>query len=93
MRRARPDSVAGTQEHDCALGQSTYSPKSRAAPYISTMDEQLRKFMKQGFGVREVLQAVEDVLIHEGYDDYMVATARGSFHWMTVGARASSGGR
>jgi hypothetical protein len=46
--------------------------------------EQLRQSMKQGLGVREVLQAVEDALIDAGYDDHMVVTERGSFHWMTV---------
>ena len=40
--------------------------------------------MKQGLGVREVRQAVEDALIDAGYDDHMVVTQRGSFHWMTV---------
>jgi hypothetical protein len=56
--------------------------------------EQIRQFMKQGLGVREALQAVEDALIDAGYDDFMAATERGSFHWMTVErarARAAEG--
>ena len=40
--------------------------------------------MKQGLGVREVLQAVEDALVESGHDDFMYVTERGSFHWMTV---------
>jgi hypothetical protein len=39
---------------------------------------------KQKHGVQEVLQAVEDALMRAGYDDYMVVTEHGSFHWMTV---------
>jgi hypothetical protein len=46
--------------------------------------DQLRQFMKQGLGIREVLQAVEDALVDAGYDDFMAVTERGSFHWMTV---------
>ena len=34
--------------------------------------EQLRQFMKQGLGIRQVVQAVEDALIDAGYDDHMV---------------------
>jgi hypothetical protein len=41
-------------------------------------------FFAQGLGVREVLQTVEDALIEAGFDDFMVVTERGSFHWMTV---------
>jgi hypothetical protein len=41
-------------------------------------------FVAQGMGVREVLQTVEDALIEAGFDDFMVVTERGSFHWMTV---------
>ena len=47
-------------------------------------DPELARFAKQGRGVREVLQAVEDALIDAGYDDYVVATERGTFHWQTV---------
>jgi hypothetical protein len=57
------------------------------------MDEQLRQFMRQGLGIREVLQIVEDELLAKRFDDFMVATARRSFHWMTVEwarARASA---
>ena len=43
--------------------------------------EQLRQFMKQDLGVREVLQAVEDALIDAGYDDHMVVTERGAASW------------
>jgi hypothetical protein len=46
--------------------------------------EQQCQFMKQGLGIREVLQAVEDALVDAGYDDFMAVTERGSFHWMTV---------
>jgi hypothetical protein len=35
-------------------------------------------------GVREVLQTVEDALIEAGFDDFMVVTEWGSFHWTTV---------
>jgi hypothetical protein len=31
-----------------------------------------------------VLQAVEDALVDAGYDDFMVATERGIFHWQTA---------
>jgi hypothetical protein len=41
-------------------------------------------FFAQGMGVRQVLQTVEDALIEAGFDDFMVVTERGSFHWMTV---------
>ena len=37
-------------------------------------DECDREFVRQGRGVREVLQAVEDALIDAGYDDFVVAT-------------------
>ena len=47
-------------------------------------DECDREFVRQGRGVREVLQAVEDALIDAGYDDFVVATEHGSFHWRTV---------
>ena len=39
---------------------------------------------KHRYGLQEVLQAVEDALLKSGYDDFMVVTQRGSFHWMTV---------
>jgi hypothetical protein len=31
-----------------------------------------------------VLQSVEDALVDAGYDDFVVVTERGSFHWRTV---------
>ena len=50
-------------------------------------DPELARFAKQGGGAREVLQAVEDALVDAGFDDFVVATQRGTFHWQTV-ARA-----
>lgn len=44
--------------------------------------EEMRRFVAQGRGVREVLQAVEDALVDAGYDDFVVATDRGTFRWM-----------
>jgi hypothetical protein len=41
-------------------------------------------FVAQGMGVREVLQTVEDALIEAGFDDFIVVTERGLFHWLTV---------
>lgn len=41
-------------------------------------------FVAQKMGVREVLQTVEDALIEAGFDDFMVVTEWGSFHWTTV---------
>jgi hypothetical protein len=41
-------------------------------------------FFKQGMGIREILQSVEDALMDAGYDDFMVATEHGSFRWQTV---------
>jgi hypothetical protein len=46
--------------------------------------EDMRRFVQQGGGIREVLQAVEDALVDAGYDDFVVATERGSFHWQTA---------
>jgi hypothetical protein len=45
--------------------------------------DELRRFARHGKGIREVL-AVEDTLIDAGYDDFMVATEHGTFHWRTV---------
>ena len=42
------------------------------------------RFARQGRGVRQVLQAVEDALVDGGYDDFAVATDRGTFRWQTV---------
>ena len=47
-------------------------------------DPELARFAKQGRGVHEVLQAVENALIDAGYDDFVVATEHGTFHWRTV---------
>jgi hypothetical protein len=52
---------------------------------------ELEHFARQGMGIREVLQSVEDALIDAGYDDFVVATERGTFRWQTVErARAMS---
>jgi hypothetical protein len=32
----------------------------------------------------EAFQAIEDALIEAGYDDTLVETQRGTFHWITV---------
>ena len=48
------------------------------------MRPKLARFAKHGRGVRQVLQAVEDALIDAGYDDYVVATEGGTFHWQTI---------
>jgi hypothetical protein len=39
----------------------------------------LERFARPGLGIREVLQGVEDALIDAGYDDFVVATNRGTF--------------
>jgi hypothetical protein len=38
---------------------------------------------KHRHGLQEVLQAVEDALLKYGYDDFVVVTEHGSFHWIT----------
>jgi hypothetical protein len=43
-----------------------------------------REFARQGRGIRDVLQSVEDALMDAGFDDFMVATEHGTFHWRTV---------
>jgi hypothetical protein len=54
--------------------------------------EEIARFIRQGLGIREILQAVEDALVDAGYDDFLVATERGTFQWQTVErARAPSG--
>jgi len=45
------------------------------------MDEKLREQLKQGFGLQQVLQAVEDQLIEVGLKDITIATRHGNFHW------------
>ena len=53
-------------------------------------NESNEQFFKRGIGIREILQAVEDMLIDGGYDHYMVATEHGTFSWETTErARAS----
>ena len=47
-------------------------------------DPELARFARQGGGVRQVLQAVEDALMDAGYDDFVVATEHGTFRWQTV---------
>src|SRR4051812_28607866 len=42
------------------------------------------QFQKQGLGVREVLQTVEDALMDTGYEDFAVAIEHGTFQWHTV---------
>lgn len=39
------------------------------------------QFVKQGLGIRDVLQEVENALIENGYDDFVVKTKDGSFRW------------
>jgi hypothetical protein len=49
-------------------------------------------FANEGRGIREILQSVEDALIDAGYDDFVLATERGTWHWRTVErARAEDG--
>jgi hypothetical protein len=36
---------------------------------------------KQGLGIKERLQEVENALMDAGYDDFAVTTEHGSFHW------------
>jgi hypothetical protein len=48
---------------------------------MSDNDSDMQRFVKQGLAVREILQSVEDALVHAGYDDFVVATEQGSFHW------------
>lgn len=43
-------------------------------------DIQMARFVKLGRGIQEVLQDVENALVEAGYDDFVVATERGSFH-------------
>jgi hypothetical protein len=47
-------------------------------------DKEEKHFFKQGMGIREILQSVEDALMDAGYDDFMVATEHGTFRWQTV---------
>jgi hypothetical protein len=43
---------------------------------------EMNEFAGQEFGIRKILQAVEDVLVDSGHYDFLVATRNGSFHWM-----------
>ena len=45
---------------------------------MSDDNEEMARFVKQGRDIREVLQAVEDALVGAGYDDFVVATERGT---------------
>ena len=54
--------------------------------------DEMRSFIEQGWGIEEILQAVENALVDAGYDDFAVATERGTFRWQTVErARAECG--
>jgi hypothetical protein len=44
-------------------------------------DEDMRRFVKMGRRIQEVLQEVENSLMAAGHDDFVVAIARGAFHW------------
>ncbi|HLH12164.1 MAG TPA: hypothetical protein VKV77_09850 [Methylovirgula sp.] len=46
-----------------------------------TSDEQ---FKKSRLSIQDMLQAVEDVLLELGFEDYVVATERGTFRWQTI---------
>jgi len=39
------------------------------------------QFGKAGLAQREILQAIEDVLVDTGFDEMMWATERGTFKW------------
>jgi hypothetical protein len=43
-----------------------------------------RQFANRGLRIRAKLQEIEDELVSAGYDDYVVATDRGSFRWQTM---------
>lgn len=45
--------------------------------------EVIAQFVRQGTGLREVLQIVEEALVDGGYDDFVMTTERGIFHWQT----------
>ncbi|WP_068019886.1 hypothetical protein [Rhodoplanes sp. Z2-YC6860] len=64
-------------------GHGTISLSCRLVPRLveGPMDEKLREQLKQGFGLQQVLQAVEDRLIEMGLKDITIATRRGNFHW------------
>ena len=64
-------------------GRGTISLSCRLVPRLvgGAMDEKLREQLKQGFGLQQVLQAVEDQLIEIGLKDITIATRHGNFHW------------
>ncbi len=44
---------------------------------------EMNHFVREDLGmIREALQAVEDALVDGGYNDFLVITRNGSFHWM-----------
>jgi hypothetical protein len=54
--------------------------------------DEMRSFIEQGWGIEEILQAVENALVDAGYDDFAVATERGTFRWQTVERARAEGG-
>jgi hypothetical protein len=44
----------------------------------------MASFVKMGRDIQDILQSVEEALIEAGFDDFVVATNRGSFHWQMV---------
>jgi hypothetical protein len=63
--------------------RGTISLRYRLVPSLveEPMDEKLREHLKQGFGLQQVLQAVEDQLIEVGLKDITIATRNGYFQW------------
>jgi hypothetical protein len=49
------------------------------------------QFAKGALSIRETLQAIEDALIDQGFDEYLVATEHGSFTWRTTEWARSKG--
>lgn len=45
-------------------------------------DLKTKKLARRRFKIRDRLQAIEDELIEAGYNDFVVATDRGSFQWL-----------
>lgn len=63
------------------------TPSEPGSPEEGGCDPEMAQFLRHGRGIRQVLQAVEDALIDAGYDDFVVATDRGTFSWSAVGSR------
>lgn len=42
------------------------------------------RFKQNALGIKQVLQEIEDALIGQSFDEYIVATDHGSFIWRTV---------